>query len=184
MYFSRKGTQINSFTVAPYAGTLPDPPYIATRMESYYDWRIKALREVYHDACVPIFRKGSMWSCDFLNVNGTSYLLQHADRPAGQPECCVFLQPWSPPAPDFLANAGAKFLKNTTVDGKEAMWWQLDVPVSQGGPFGYGYSTDGTTPVGFYFGGFWNFANSSMASTAIMQVRQRMRSGLVGKAFM
>lgn len=138
-------------------------------MESYYDWRLKALREVYHDACVPIFTNGSQWSCDFLNINGTSYLLQHADRPAGQPECCVFLSPWNPPAPDFLEKSGAAYLRSTRVAGQTVNWWQSNVSQQEGGPFGYGYAQDGKTPVGFYFGGFWNYANGTFAPTMIMQ---------------
>lgn len=168
-YFSRKGTQINSFSACPYDDDKPSVPYIATKMESYYDWRLKALREVYHDACVPIFSNGSQWSCDFLNLNGTSYLLQHEDRPEGQPECCIFLQPWNPPAPDFLAHSGAKFLRNTTHNGATVMWFQSDVSPQQGGPFGYGYAADGVTPVGFYFGGFWNYANGTFTGSMIMQ---------------
>lgn len=94
---------------------------------------------MYHDSCVPIFPNGSMWSCDFLNVGGVSYLLQHEDRAPGQPECCIFLKPWNPPAPGFVQASGAKFLKNTTINGRVSRWWQADVPQSAGGPFGYGF---------------------------------------------
>jgi hypothetical protein len=37
-YFSRKGTQINSFKPCPYEDDTPSLPFIETRMESYYDW--------------------------------------------------------------------------------------------------------------------------------------------------
>jgi hypothetical protein len=37
---------------------------------------------------------GSGWSCDFVNVNHVSYLLQHDDRFSGQPKCCVFESLW------------------------------------------------------------------------------------------
>ena len=43
-------------------------PSISTRMSAFYDWTRSppSMRETYHDACVPIFINGSMWSCDFL----------------------------------------------------------------------------------------------------------------------
>ena len=29
---------------------------------------------------MPIFSGGAMWSCDFVNVNGTAFLVQKEDR--------------------------------------------------------------------------------------------------------
>eukprot|EP00050_Salpingoeca_kvevrii_P008509 m.303303 g.303303 ORF g.303303 m.303303 type:complete len:252 (-) comp15823_c0_seq1:59-814(-) len=169
--FSRKGIQYTAFDMPPYetpSGIPATLPYQATRIESYYDYSRRALREVYPDYCVPIFVNGSEWSCDFLNVDGTSYLLQHEDRPAGQPECCVFLKPFYPPPPDFLQRAGAHFLRNTTINGATSSWWQLDVPQDQGGPFGYGFYSN-NVPSAFYFGGFWHYANGTNAMAMTTQ---------------
>ena len=155
-------------------------PYTFSRMEAFYDWSIRSLRETYHDICVPIFPGGAEWSCDFLNTNGAAYLLQHDDRAPGQPECCVFERPWSPPAPDFLSHAGLPYLKNTTYDGTTVMWWQTtDVPPSSGGPFGYGYSVqdDGSlAPYAFYFGGFWRRANGTLEQASTMQYYEDFRA--------
>ena len=141
------------------------------------------MRETYEDACVPIFPKGSMWSCDFLNVGGTSYLLQHEDRAAGQPECCVFEKQWSPPRPSF--GSSLAYLRNTTAaDGSTVMWWQsTNVSVEEGGPFGYGWRVaqgDGDAthagsqravliPHAFYFGAFWTFANGTNGEAYTLQ---------------
>jgi hypothetical protein len=171
---------VNALTQPPWDDKLPAAPFTFTRMEAFYDWGRRSLRETYHDICVPIFPGGSEWSCDFLNTNGTAYLLQHADRAAGQPECCIFEKPWSPPAPDFLSHAGLPFLKNTTYDGTTVMWWQTtDVPPSAGGPFGYGYAVqaDGTlAPYAFFFGGFWRRANGTLAQASTMQYYEDFRA--------
>jgi hypothetical protein len=105
-------------------------------------------------ACVPIFVGGSGWSCDFLNVNGTSFLLQHDDRFPGQPECCVFEPRWNPPAPSFLENV--PLFKTTTLNSELVDWFQLNVSIANGGPFGYGFFRRSKVPAGFYFGGLWN----------------------------
>jgi hypothetical protein len=140
------------------------------------------MRETYKDACVPIFPNGSMWSCDFVNVDGASYLLQHEDRPPGQPECCVFLKPWSPPRPSF-ADSLAYLRNTTTADGSTVMWWQsTNVSVEDGGPFGYGWRVaqrvdndatgahdDVLIPHAFYFGAFWTFANGTNGEAYTLQ---------------
>eukprot|EP00041_Stephanoeca_diplocostata_P015025 m.284044 g.284044 ORF g.284044 m.284044 type:complete len:263 (+) comp19897_c0_seq1:258-1046(+) len=171
------GVQVLGFPLPPWPTRTPVPS-MTTRMHSAYDWTKHAMRETYHDACVPIFPHGSLWSCDFLNVNETSYLLQHDDRPQGQPECCVFLKPWLPPKPSF--GGTLKFLKNTSessIGGATVMWWQsVGVTPEQGGPFGYGWQVSeraGTSPVltpyAFSFGGFWNWANGSYSGAYTVQ---------------
>lgn len=160
-------TQVATLAQPPFDEYWPAPPFVATPQRTFYDWRRKAMREVYDDACVPIFPTGSSWSCDFLNVNDTSYLLRHADRPVDQPECCVFERPWEPPAPTFLA--GAPFLRTTQLKGRTVNWYQLDVPVDEGGPFGYGFFADSGLPAGFYFGAFWHWANGTNAPGATLQ---------------
>ena len=175
---------------------LPPPPWrdlplpsVRSAMSSWYDWTHSppSMRETYHDECVPIFQNGSAWSCDFLNVNGTSYLLQHEDRAAGQPECCVFARPWSPPRPDFPSTLF--FLENTTeesVGGDTVMWFQSrGVTPQEGGPFGYGYRVrlpapaaaaagSGPTlvPFAFYFGALWNRANGTVDQAYTVQYFQ------------
>eukprot|EP00038_Savillea_parva_P023150 m.39828 g.39828 ORF g.39828 m.39828 type:complete len:268 (+) comp5869_c0_seq2:187-990(+) len=166
------GTQVLAFPKPPWS-TSP-VPQIVTKMESVYDWTIPnnpRMRETYHDSCVPIFPKGSMWSCDFVNTNGTSYLLQHADRVPGQPECCVFERPWVPPNPHF--GKTLTFLTNTSEGGATVMWWEsVGVSRSDGGPFGYGWRVvnDGAlVPHAFYFGAFWNWANGTLSEAFTLQ---------------
>ena len=174
MQWLRKGTQVNALPLPPWDVHIPVPS-IVTPMQSYYDWSLKRLREDYQDSCVPIFQNGSMWSCSFLNVDATSYLLQYEDRPLGQPECCIFLKPWNPPAPDF--GSTLFYLKNSTppeAAGDTIMWWQSKgVTPAEGGPFGYGwrYPREGGAPFpwAFYFGGFWNRANGTVAGSNIVQ---------------
>eukprot|EP00039_Didymoeca_costata_P012287 m.176280 g.176280 ORF g.176280 m.176280 type:complete len:248 (-) comp15441_c0_seq10:2804-3547(-) len=165
LWWSHQGTQELALPLPPFDLDNAPVPRITTSMESYYDWTQYAMREIYHDECVPIFRNGSQWSCDFLNVNKISYLVLHEDRPQDYPECCVFLDPWVPPKPDFPSTL--PFLKNTTLqDGSTVMWWQsTNVPPSEGGPFGYGFHENGKgdlIPYAFYFGAFWNYANGTI----------------------
>jgi hypothetical protein len=169
-----EGYQVNARPQPPWSSLMPEPPYATSRMEAYYDWSKHAMREVYHDLCVPIFLAGSNWACDFLNVNGVAYLIQHKDRAKGQPACCIFRKPWSPPAPNFLKHSGFPYLSNTTYGEERVHWWQsTDVPIDVGGPFGYGYTEDPATgeltPRAFYFGGLWNFANGSIGVANTVQ---------------
>eukprot|EP00026_Physarum_polycephalum_P016797 Phypoly_transcript_17798.p1 GENE.Phypoly_transcript_17798~~Phypoly_transcript_17798.p1 ORF type:complete len:235 (+),score=27.21 Phypoly_transcript_17798:31-705(+) len=136
-----------------YVDGIPPPPYSAGRGMTYYDWSFKAMREVYLDFCVPIFPNGSNWKCDFLNVNATSYLIMYDDRPQGQPECCVFEEPWYPPAPNFLQVSNAVPNGTGTVWGQPVEWFFIDVSADFGGPFGYSYFTSPLSPSSFYFGG-------------------------------
>ncbi len=108
-----------------------------------------------------------MWTCDFLNVNGTSFLLQFQDRFPGQPECCVFERPWEPPAPSFLD--GVPIFKSSELKNRTVDWYQLNVSVSDGGPFGYGFFRDTQIPAGFYFGGLWNLSNGTILNSMVVQ---------------
>lgn len=54
--------------------------------------------EQYFDFCA----NGSNWKCHFLNTQGVSYLVMFEDRPPNAPPCCVFENPWYPPAPNFI----------------------------------------------------------------------------------
>jgi hypothetical protein len=56
------------------------------------------LQEVYDSFCIPVFGdplvpmgRWNGYSCDFLNVGATntSYVVLHADKPRGAPDCCV-----------------------------------------------------------------------------------------------
>eukprot|EP00040_Diaphanoeca_grandis_P038987 m.257869 g.257869 ORF g.257869 m.257869 type:complete len:237 (-) comp35802_c0_seq1:188-898(-) len=169
-----EGDQTLAFPLPPWTGPLP-LPRIVNKMESWYDWDNKRMRETYHDMCVPIFPKGSMWSCDFLNVNNISYLLQHEDRAAGQPECCIFEKPWVPPRPTF---GDTLFFKTTTTEiinnaPTKVQWWESKgVSVQDGGPFGYGWyesAKETLVPYAFYFGAFWNNANGTFTPAFTLQ---------------
>jgi len=140
---------------------IPNPPYWAGRGITYYDWSIQSMRERYFDFCVPIFTNGSNWRCDFLNTQSTSYLITYDDRPSYVPPCCIFLQPWHPPAPNFLDNTTAAYNGTSMIGGSLAEWWVLDVPIDQGGPFGYAFFYNSATPAAFYFGAVngWTLQN-------------------------
>jgi hypothetical protein len=125
LQFVARLLQVNSPHLPPFESKFPSPPFTANRMHSFYDWKRLQMRESYSDFCVPIFQNGSNWGCDFLNVGGSSFLLQHADRFANQPECCVFLSPWTPPNPRFAQQA--PFLKTTTLEGRLVDWYQMNV---------------------------------------------------------
>ena len=58
------------------------------------------MREIYHDFCVPIFPNGTHWPCEFLNVDGISYLISSGASPYAT--CCVLRKPFYPPSPDFI----------------------------------------------------------------------------------
>mmetsp|Transcript_20103 Transcript_20103/g.52184 ORF Transcript_20103/g.52184 Transcript_20103/m.52184 type:complete len:304 (+) Transcript_20103:68-979(+) len=74
LQWSHGGTQELGFPLPPWGS--PPTPRVVSAMQSQYDWTRHAMRERYSDICVPIFPKGSMWTCDFVNVDNTSYLLQ------------------------------------------------------------------------------------------------------------
>mmetsp|Transcript_24287 Transcript_24287/g.72525 ORF Transcript_24287/g.72525 Transcript_24287/m.72525 type:complete len:264 (+) Transcript_24287:100-891(+) len=174
LQWSHGGTQELGFPLPPWGS--PPTPRVVSAMQSQYDWTRHAMRERYSDICVPIFPKGSMWTCDFVNVDNTSYLLQFGDRAVGQPECCVFERPWVPPNPAF--GKTLKYLTNTTaVDGSTVMWWQsVGVSREDGGPFGYGWRVDAESngsssvePYAFYFGAFWTWANGTFSEAFTVQ---------------
>ena len=177
----RGGPQVNALPLPPWQTLMPPAPFTFSRMEAFYDWEYRALRETYHDFCVPIFPGGFQWSCDFVNVNNISYLLQHADRPKLHPECCIFRKPWSPPSPDFVPHSGIlSYLKNSTYGGETIAWWQTtSVSRDEGGPFGYGYSIGadgGLTPRAFYFGGLWPYSNGTLGGAFTMQYFEGFRA--------
>jgi hypothetical protein len=62
----------------------------------------RSMVEQYYDFCVPIFPAGNNWTCHFVNTQSVSYLVTFEDRPENQPPCCVFENPWYPPAPNFV----------------------------------------------------------------------------------
>ena len=103
----------------PYTDDVIAPPYCAGRANSYYDWSKRALLEMYHDFCVPIFQNGSNWRCHFLNVNDTVYLIS-LDNTSPYPPCCVFGHPWEPPSPDFVKNMPYNRVNTVNTDGFDA----------------------------------------------------------------
>jgi len=151
---------------APPYTPLPLPPYTAGRGSTYYDWTSLSMLEVYDDFCVPIFVNGSNWRCHFLNTQNVSYLITFPGDGAPFPPCCVFLQPWQPPAPNFID----PIPYNTTANlyGQLSDWYVLSGsdPVL---PFGYGFYEDSANaghqiPSTFYFRGITGFTSQEFHS--------------------
>ncbi|EFA76268.1 hypothetical protein PPL_10029 [Heterostelium album PN500] len=137
----------------PFSNNNIPPPFKGGSGRTYYDWSNQAMHEVYNDFCVPIFSNGSDWTCDFINVKGVSYLVTHDDRPADVPPCCIFGDPWYPPAPNFIQTCGAVQNVTSSLNGQQVDYWTIYLPDS--GSFGYGFYANGTsngwTPASFYF---------------------------------
>eukprot|EP00051_Salpingoeca_urceolata_P010707 m.131492 g.131492 ORF g.131492 m.131492 type:complete len:252 (-) comp16820_c0_seq5:1658-2413(-) len=141
-FFIANMTQRAAFASSgpPYAGGVPDPPFLAGRAVSYYDWSREAMVEHYIDTCVPIFAPNASWSCTFQNVGGAAYLITYDDRPAGRSPCCLFGKPWHPPRPTFLRSDVNASLTDTTQFGcgTTANWYKIDIPPPTG-PFFYAF---------------------------------------------
>eukprot|EP00757_Euglenozoa_sp_SAG-D1_P023649 gene23649-9852_t len=124
---------------------VPDPPYTAGRMKTFYDWSKRAMIEHYLDECVPIFPQMASgdpgFECMFLNVNETSFLITYkATRPKWMPPCCVFGKPFHPPTRNFLESVNKTTLSHTSVvNGKESVWWRVDIEPPTG-PFYYAWN--------------------------------------------
>ena len=67
----------------PHNNGVPAAPYVAGRMETYYDWSRRSMIEHYLDECVPIFPQAGPndpgFECSFVNVNETSFLITYND---------------------------------------------------------------------------------------------------------
>lgn len=155
----------NTTTPPPYAET-GLPPAASSRYgrgATYYSWKERALREDYHDFCVPIFPPsvgGFDFPCTFLNVEDTSYFLTTSSgrTPPSLPECCIFERPWHAPPPDFLVKLHDDLDYEGTIpfspaESHSTRVWQWDVPSNEGGPFGYGFCGDTCPPEGAGEGG-------------------------------
>lgn len=157
---------------------LPPYDYIPTinttvgRGRTYYDWSLPAMIEYYYDICIPIFEATSNnFTCNFLNANGTAYLVVTDPRATGRPPCCIYQNPWSPPAPNFLSTApGVKFNGTGVYGSRPVLWWVLDDPEDPAGPFGYSFFEDtcrsssddpnlSCTPSQFFFRATTGFAS-------------------------
>jgi len=164
---------VPALTAPPYPSPngIPDPPYCAGRGLTYYDWKIKSMIEKYYDFCVPIFPGGNKWKCDFLNTKAVSYLITYEDRPLNQPPCCIFLEPWYPPSPNFIQQSGLQFNETTSLNGQNVDWYLLQAPYPN--EFGYGFYED-NIPAAFFFAGvvgwtmqyFEDFQNAQPPSDA------------------
>lgn len=146
---------------APPYDPLPASPYNVTNGTTFYHVVDAAkgvynMRETYESFCIPVFGdpNSSMgrvnnYSCDFLNVGATStaYVLLHADRPPGAPECCIIGQPFHPPPPDFHRAMPVKW--NSAVGATSVDWgavWDVEA-----GIFNYGFLANSTAvPFAFY----------------------------------
>eukprot|EP01117_Protostelium_nocturnum_P013125 TRINITY_DN4879_c0_g1_i1.p1 TRINITY_DN4879_c0_g1~~TRINITY_DN4879_c0_g1_i1.p1 ORF type:complete len:223 (-),score=46.03 TRINITY_DN4879_c0_g1_i1:152-820(-) len=114
---------------------VPKVPYKSGNGKTFYDSKLGNMLEVYEDFCVPIFEGGNNFKCNFLNVNGTAYLISSHSQ---FPPCCIFSPNFNPPAPDFLAKAKVPFNQTTTLYGNKVDWWVMDGN-DPAEPFGYGF---------------------------------------------
>ncbi|KYQ96748.1 hypothetical protein DLAC_04047 [Tieghemostelium lacteum] len=155
-YFTAQwNLQYTTSSNEPPYGNYPPAPYKVGRGLTFYDSTVESMLEVYLDFCVPIFMNGSDWTCNFLNVNGISYLISDdPNRPDYVPDCCVFGDPWYPPQPNFLETSGAVQNVTSVIDCEPVEYWTIYLQDS--GNFGYGFFANGTTdgwsqPASFYF---------------------------------
>jgi len=121
-YFTVNWTLYHSMPespVPPYSDIYQVPiPYEVGHGVTSYNWNTLQMIEKYFDFCVPIFPNHTyLYSCDFLNTNSITYMITYSDRPPQLPPCCVFLKPWVPPPPNFVAMA------NMTLNGSTPMFW-------------------------------------------------------------
>lgn len=118
------------------------------RGRTYYDWSLPAMIEYYYDICIPIFETTSNnFTCNFLNVNGTAYIVVNDPRATGRPPCCIYQKPWNPPAPDFLQKApGVQYNGTGVYYSRSVLWWVLNDEHDPAGPFGYSFFQDTCQP--------------------------------------
>ncbi len=142
------------------------------RGRTCYGWSLPAMIEYYDDICIPNFESTSNnFTSNFLNVNGTAFLVVPDPRATGRPPCCIFGKPWNPPAPDFLQKAaGVKYNGTGAFYIRPVFWWVLDDPEDPAGPVGYSFFQDTCssssitpnltcTPSQFFFRGTTGFAS-------------------------
>lgn len=124
----------------PYANGIPPPPFKASRGEVYYDYTQNppAMIEVRDDYCVNIFPDFEPdFACTFHNVNNISYLISNT---TDLPNCCVFGDPWKPPAPDFMrSDVNSRFGGHGDVNCSSADWYVLPSIPPPMGPFWYAF---------------------------------------------
>ncbi|CAF2461586.1 unnamed protein product [Rotaria sp. Silwood2] len=145
-YFTYQWTMAHVYDdiqLPPY-NTIPIANTTVGRGRTYYDWSLPAMIEYYYDICIPIFEATSNnFTCNFLNANGIAYLVVTDPRATGRPPCCIYQNPWSPPAPDFLQKApGVKYNGTGVFYTRPVFWWVLDDPQDPAGPFGYSFFED------------------------------------------
>jgi hypothetical protein len=149
-YFTYQWTMAHIYDdiqLPPYS-TIPTVNTTVGRGRTYYDWSLPAMIEYYYDICIPIFEAtNNNFTCNFLNVNNTAFLVVTDPRATGRPPCCIFGKPWSPPAPDFLQKAAEVKYNGTGVFyNRPVLWWVLDDPQDPAGPFGYSFFEDTCQP--------------------------------------
>eukprot|EP01130_Rhizamoeba_saxonica_P000358 TRINITY_DN10323_c0_g1_i1.p1 TRINITY_DN10323_c0_g1~~TRINITY_DN10323_c0_g1_i1.p1 ORF type:complete len:242 (-),score=44.49 TRINITY_DN10323_c0_g1_i1:62-787(-) len=131
---------------------LPSAPFTAGRLHSYYDYTQVRFVEHYEDNCLAIFNVVPNWSCKFMNINKTVYLVTGDTRPAKLDPCCIFLDSFVPPPPNFLDFSGAKFNETLSIDGNQVDYYHLELP-NPGFTlnFGYGFYQRSKHPALFWF---------------------------------
>jgi len=181
-YFTYQWTMAHVYDdiqLPPY-DSIPTVNTTLGRGRTYYDWSLSAMIEYYYDICIPIFESTSNnFTCNFLNVNGTAYIVVPNPRATGRPPCCIFQKPWNPPAPDFLQKAaGVKYNGTGVYNTRPVLWWVLDDPQDPAGPFGYSFFEDTCrssstvenmmcTPSQFFFRATTGFASQFFDNYAV-----------------
>jgi hypothetical protein len=149
-YFTYQWTMAHVYDdiqLPPYS-TIPTVNTTIGRGRTYYDWSLPAMIEYYYDICIPIFEATTNnFTCNFLNVNETAFLVVTDPRATGRPPCCIYQKPWNPPAPDFLQKAaGVKYNGTGLYYARPVLWWVLNDPQDPAGPFGYSFFEDTCQP--------------------------------------
>eukprot|EP00052_Salpingoeca_macrocollata_P034191 m.10791 g.10791 ORF g.10791 m.10791 type:complete len:285 (-) comp6093_c0_seq1:216-1070(-) len=154
-------------TDAPPYNPLPTSPYNITKGRTFYhalddEAGLRNMRETYDSFCIPVFGDPSSpmgarndYSCDFINdaTTKTSFVVTHADRPAGVPECCIIGRPFHPPPRNFTVNMPVRWSAPVPVGEQKVIvdWnavWDKDA-----GIFNYGFDAVSSEPFAFYMKG-------------------------------
>ncbi|MBY0432377.1 MAG: hypothetical protein K2Q10_14365, partial [Rhodospirillales bacterium] len=142
----------------PPAALVEGKDYQASQGATYYDSTIKtpngqgAMMEHYEKKCLPIFPLVNDFTCSFVSLGNTAYVLTYEeDRPKDMPPCCLFSPLNHPPEPDFI-----KHLPYSAGDSKRlddmVQGYSFWVDAASGKPIQVGVSPDRTQDGAIMFG--------------------------------
>ncbi|CAF0885981.1 unnamed protein product [Didymodactylos carnosus] len=142
---------------------------------TYYDWPTRAMIEIYKDYCIPVFQTDTNFTCNLLNVDSIAYIIVTDARQTKRPPCCIYQNPWNPPAPDFLQpgkgvkyNGTGIFIDDSGAE-RPVVWWGIADPTT---PFGYSFFLDtckfpSCVPSQFFFSAVTGFASQFFSNYSL-----------------